>query len=124
MDVKKYNTSNNHANIRKKFKQRNGDRRPETINIPSTLNLLKYGTIDDEAQKFFGPILVLNYGNGERKMKVEISNRQYENHYEVKSFMGINMLVMTLPDMFAHKQTIQLPRIGKLRQIENVQMHS
>jgi len=24
--------------------------------------LLKYGTIEDEAQKFFGPILVLNYG--------------------------------------------------------------
>ena len=49
--------------------------------------LLKYGTIDDEAQKFFGPILVLNYGKGERKLKVEISNRQYDNHYEVKTFM-------------------------------------
>jgi predicted nucleotidyltransferase component of viral defense system len=26
--------------------------------------LLKYGTIDDEAQKFFGPVLVLDYGKG------------------------------------------------------------
>lgn len=28
--------------------------------------LLKFGTIDDEAMKFYGPILVLNYGKGER----------------------------------------------------------
>ena len=72
--------------------------------------LLKYGKIDDEAQKFFGPILVLDYGKGERKLKVEISNRQYDNHYEVKSFMGINMLVMTIADMFAHKLCALLDR--------------
>ena len=72
--------------------------------------LLKYGKIDDEAQKFFGPILVLNYGSGERKLKVEISNRLYDNHYEVKTFMGINMLVMTIADMFAHKLCALLDR--------------
>jgi len=72
--------------------------------------LLKYGTIEDEAQKFFGPILVLNYGKGERKLKVEISNRQYDNHYEIKTFMGINMLVMTIADMFAHKLCAILDR--------------
>ena len=72
--------------------------------------LLKYGKIHDEAQKFFGPILVLNYGNGERKLKVEISNRLYDNHYEVKTFMGINMLVMTIADMFAHKLCALLDR--------------
>ena len=72
--------------------------------------LLEYGKIEDEAQKFFGPILVLNYGKGERKLKVEISNRQYDNHYEVKTFMGINMLVMTIADMFAHKLCALLDR--------------
>ena len=72
--------------------------------------LLKYGKIDDEAQKFFGPILVLNYGSGERKLKLEISNRLYDNHYEVKTFMGINMLVMTVADMFAHKLCALLDR--------------
>ena len=72
--------------------------------------LLKYGKIDDEAQKFFGSILVLNYGIGERKMKIEISNRLYDNHYEVKTFMGINMLVMTIADMFAHKLCVLLDR--------------
>jgi len=72
--------------------------------------LLKYGKIDDEAQKFFGPVLVLNYGSGERKLKVEISNRQYDNQYEVKTIMGINMLVMTVSDMFAHKLCALLDR--------------
>jgi len=72
--------------------------------------LLKYGKIDDEAQKFFGPILVLNYGSGERKLKIEISNRRHNSSYEVKTFMGINMLVMTAPDMFAHKLCALLDR--------------
>ena len=72
--------------------------------------LLKYGKIDDEAQKFFGSILVLNYGSGERKLKVEISNRLHDNHYEVKTFMGINMLVMAVADMFAHKLCALLDR--------------
>ena len=72
--------------------------------------LLKYGTIEDEAQKFFGPILVLNYGKGERKLKIEISNRPQESRYEVKAFMGINMLVMIIADMFAHKLCALLNR--------------
>lgn len=65
--------------------------------------LLKFGTIDDEAMKFYGPILVLDYGKGERMLKVEVSNREYPNHYELKSLLGTDIRVMTLPDMFAHK---------------------
>jgi predicted nucleotidyltransferase component of viral defense system len=72
--------------------------------------LLKYGKIDDEAQQFFGPILVLDYGRGERKLKIDISNRQDDSHYEVKNFMGINMFVMTIADMFAHKLCALLNR--------------
>ena len=65
--------------------------------------LQKFGTIDDEANKFYGPILVLNYGKGERMLKVEVSNREYPNHYEIRSLLGTDIRVMTLPDMFAHK---------------------
>ena len=72
--------------------------------------VLKYGKIDDEAQKFFGPLLVLNYEKGERNLKVDISNRQDDSLYEVKTFMGINMLVMTVADMFAHKLCALLNR--------------
>lgn len=72
--------------------------------------LLKYGEIFDEAMKFYGPIIVLDYGVGERKLKVEISNRKWENHYEIKNLLGINMKVMTAPDMFAHKLCALLDR--------------
>ena len=65
--------------------------------------LLKFGTIDDEAMKFYGPILVLDYGKGERMLKVEVSNREFPNHYEIRSLLGTDIRVMTLPDMFAHK---------------------
>ncbi len=72
--------------------------------------LLKYGSIFDEAMKFYGPIIVLDYGAGERKLKIEISNRQGENQYEIKNLLGINMKVMIAPDMFAHKLCALLDR--------------
>jgi predicted nucleotidyltransferase component of viral defense system len=72
--------------------------------------LLKYGTIYDEAKKFYGPVIVLDYGIGERKLKIEISNRMFGNRYEIKNFLGINMKVMVLPDMFAHKLCALLDR--------------
>lgn len=65
--------------------------------------LLKFGTIDDEAMKFYGPIIVLNYGKGERMLKIEVSNREYPNHYEIRTLLGTDIRVMTLHDMFAHK---------------------
>lgn len=75
--------------------------------------ILKYGSISDEAQKFFGQLIVLDYGKGERKLKIEISNRLFENHYEIKSLFGINVKVMTAPDMFAHKLCALLDRGAK-----------
>lgn len=65
--------------------------------------LLKFGTIDDEAMKFYGPIIVLNYGKGEQMLKIEVSNREYPNHYEIRTLLGTDIRVMTLHDMFAHK---------------------
>ncbi len=72
--------------------------------------LLKYGTIADEASKFYGPVLVLNYGSVQRNLKVEISVRQFDNHYEIKNLLGINMKVLIQPDMFAHKLCALLDR--------------
>lgn len=65
--------------------------------------LTRFGTIDDESKKPYGPVLVLNYGKGERMLKVEISVRQYPNHYEMRSLAGTDIRVMVMPDMFAHK---------------------
>ena len=36
-------------------------------------------------------------------LKVEVSNREFPNHYEIRSLLGTDIRVMTLPDMFAHK---------------------
>ena len=72
--------------------------------------LLKHGKIHDEAKKFYGPICVLDYGMGERKLKVEISNRNFGDHYEIKNLLGVNMQVMVAPDMFAHKLCAMLDR--------------
>ena len=65
--------------------------------------LTRFGTIDAEAKKLYDLVLVLNYGNGERMLKVEISVRQYPNHYEMRSLAGTDIRVMVMPDMFAHK---------------------
>ena len=72
--------------------------------------LLKYGKIHDEALKFFGAVFVLDYGQNERKLKVEISNRQYDNHYEIKNLLGIEMRVLVRSDMFSHKLCALLDR--------------
>lgn len=74
--------------------------------------LTRFGTIDDEAKKYYGPVLVLNYGKGERMLKVEISTRQYPNHYEMRSLAGTEVRVMTLPDMFAHKLCVMGERLS------------
>lgn len=72
--------------------------------------LLKHGSIHDEAKKYYGIIFVLNYGVGERKLKVEISNRSFNDCYEIKNLLGVNMQVMVAPDMFAHKLCAMLDR--------------
>jgi predicted nucleotidyltransferase component of viral defense system len=65
--------------------------------------LLKYGDIKDEALKYYGMLLVLNYGAEERNLKIEISNRQFPDSYQIKNYLGISMKVMLPEDMFAHK---------------------
>ncbi len=72
--------------------------------------VLKYGKIHDEANKINGDIIVLDYGVKERKLKIEISNRQFNDVYEVKNLLGINMRVMTLSNMFSHKLCALLDR--------------
>lgn len=72
--------------------------------------ILKYGTIFDEAKKFFGPVIVLDYGINERKLKVEISTRSFNDKYEIRNLLGINIKVMTPGDMFAHKLCALLDR--------------
>ncbi len=87
------------------------DREQENVVYNKVRNiLLKYGTIFDEAKKFYGPLVVLDYGFEERKLKVEISNRSFDSHYEIKNLLGINVKVMVQEDMFAHRLCALLDR--------------
>jgi len=70
----------------------------------------QYGKIHDEAQKFYGGIVVLDYGIAERKLKVEFSNRPDNDAYEIRNLLGISMKVMQLEDMFANKLCALLHR--------------
>ncbi|HHN47977.1 MAG TPA: nucleotidyl transferase AbiEii/AbiGii toxin family protein [Bacteroidales bacterium] len=72
--------------------------------------LLQYGRIRDEAEKHFGLICVLDYGAGNRNLKIEISNRLFPDSYEIKNYLSIPMVVMTKKDMFAHKLCALLDR--------------
>jgi len=72
--------------------------------------LLNYGKIRDEAEKHFGLLLVLDYGEKERNLKIEISNREFPDSYETKNYLGIPIKVMVKPDMFAHKLCALLDR--------------
>jgi predicted nucleotidyltransferase component of viral defense system len=72
--------------------------------------VLSYGKIRDEAKKHYGMIIVLDYGQAERNLKIEISNREFGDHYEVRNYLGIPVKIMQLPDMFAHKLCALLDR--------------
>jgi len=70
----------------------------------------KFGKIHDEAQKYYGNLVVLDYGFSERKLKIEISNRQGDEEYNICNLLGINMKVMTVSDMFSNKLCALLNR--------------
>jgi predicted nucleotidyltransferase component of viral defense system len=72
--------------------------------------VLKYGKIHDEAQKFFGDLLSLDYERGERNLKIDISHRVENDEYVIKNLLGINMKVMEISDMFSHKIVALLGR--------------
>ena len=72
--------------------------------------LVKHGTIRDEARKRYGMLLVLNYEDDDRNLKVEVSNRSYPDEYELRDYLGVSMNVMRLEYMFTHKIMALLDR--------------
>jgi len=76
----------------------------------------KYGELKDAKKKRFNLFYVLSYSEKEKKAKnirVEINRRNFGSKYELKSFMGISMLVMVKEDMFANKLLAMYERLGK-----------
>jgi predicted nucleotidyltransferase component of viral defense system len=73
----------------------------------------KYGSIKEMEQKRFNLLFVLSYEDKVRKIKIEINRRSFGSRYELKTNLGISMLVMVKEDMFAHKLMAMHERVGK-----------
>jgi hypothetical protein len=72
--------------------------------IETIRNILKKAsTIKEESEKKNTLFYLLSYGEKARNIKVEVSKRLFPDHYELKNYLGISMLVLRKEDMFAHK---------------------
>jgi len=81
-----------------------------------------YGKITDSYMQRFNLKNVVSYDSKAQNIKVEVNRRQFGSKYEMKTFLGISMLVMIQEDMFAHKLMAMYERIGKTsRDIFDVQ---
>ncbi len=73
-----------------------------------------YGTLKQAEQKNSNLFYFLSYENkvtGAQNIKVDINLRNFGSKYEVRPYLGISMLVMRPPDMFAHKLVAMTERI-------------
>jgi predicted nucleotidyltransferase component of viral defense system len=73
----------------------------------------KYGKLKESHKKHFSLFCMLSYEDRGHNIKVEINRRQFGSRYEVKTYLGVSMLVMVPEDMFAHKLMAMHERIGK-----------
>ena len=73
----------------------------------------EYGKITDSHMKRFNLTNIISYEPKAQNIKVEINRRQFGSKYEVKTLLGIPMLVMVKEDMFAHKLMAMYERVGK-----------
>ncbi|MFH1890971.1 MAG: nucleotidyl transferase AbiEii/AbiGii toxin family protein [Candidatus Kuenenbacteria bacterium] len=72
-----------------------------------------YGKVIDSRIKRFNLLSVISYDTKSQNIKIEINRRDFGSRFEVKTLLGISMLVMVQEDMFAHKLMAMLERVGK-----------
>ena len=72
-----------------------------------------YGKIKEARKKRFNLFFLLSYKEKVQNIKVEINRRSFGSQYELKTYLGISMLVMKKEDMFAHKLMAMYERIGR-----------
>lgn len=73
----------------------------------------QYGKIKESRKKRFSLFILLSYEDDAPNVKIEINRREFGSRYELKSYLGISMLVMIREDMFAHKLVAMHERMGK-----------
>jgi predicted nucleotidyltransferase component of viral defense system len=72
-----------------------------------------YGKIKTKRRKHFTLFFELSYGDEDHNIKVEVNRRSFGSAYEVASYFGISMKVMTREDMFANKIVAMYERLGR-----------
>jgi predicted nucleotidyltransferase component of viral defense system len=72
-----------------------------------------YGKIVDSRIKRFNLMTIISYDPRSQNIKIEINRRNFGSKYELKTLLGISMLVMEREDMFANKLMAMYERIGK-----------
>lgn len=75
-----------------------------------TKTLETFGKIDDTQDKFYTLFYELNYGFGDKNMKVEITKRWASGEFVLKNFLWENILVMKEEDLFTNKLIALLHR--------------
>ncbi len=73
----------------------------------------KYGVLKDSYKKRHNLFCLLSYEDKAHNIKVEVNRRQFGSTYEIKTYLGVSMLVMVQQDMFAHKLMAMHERMGK-----------
>lgn len=63
--------------------------------------------------KRFNFVTIISYDPKSQNIKIEVNRRNFGSKYELKTLLGISMLVMTKEDMFANKLMAMYERIGK-----------
>jgi len=72
-----------------------------------------YGKIVDSRVKRFTLINIISYNLKDQNIKIEVNRRNFGSEYELKTLLGISMLVMVKEDMYANKLMAMYERIGK-----------
>ncbi len=72
-----------------------------------------YGEIRESRIKRYNLLIIFSYDPKAQNVKIEVNRRDFGSQYELKTLLGISMLVMVREDMFANKLMAMYERVGK-----------
>ncbi|MFA6073874.1 MAG: nucleotidyl transferase AbiEii/AbiGii toxin family protein [Candidatus Woesearchaeota archaeon] len=73
----------------------------------------KFGKLKESYKKRFNLFFLVSYEESLQNIKIEINRRNFDSKYEIKTYLGVSMLIMKKEDMFAHKLMAMYERMGK-----------
>ncbi len=75
--------------------------------------LSKYGEIKQEDNKRYSLFFMLRYELGQHNVKIDINKRTFGSQYDIKNYLGIDILCMKIEDMVANKFVAMYERLGE-----------